>query len=251
MTGKLGFKLLSGWAGEGKVGLEDFFVENWREVVFGRQSGEDGVSVDRVLALAGDVGQTTADGVSAAAEGAFGSGGEEVGAVHGGGIVRVESGAGKAGEGVDCFFVGVVVVVVVVVGLGRARRLFRFVRAVMHMSSGMKHHFHDGDHEDGSQRDGPRHSGVLLRPKAVEALVAERDESGRQEMDESSGDQDSGTEMADGEEEYGRETNHWKAGHQDGKGAGQERNAKDDGEGGSVKGSIVDCFVGNTTFGTS
>lgn len=121
----------------------------------------------------------------------------------------------------------------------------------MHMSSGVKHHLDNRHHENSSQRNGSRHGGVLLRPKAVETLVAERDESGRQKMDESRGNQDSSTKVADGKEEHGWETNHGKAGHQDRKSAGEEGDAEYDGKGGTVKGRVVKFLIGHATLGTS
>lgn len=241
--------------GEGQVGLEDFLVELGGccrvgasvEVIFGGQGGEDGVPVlGWVLALAGDVGETAADGVSAAAEGALGAGGQVVG-VDGGGIVGGASVARKARKGVD----RVVVVVVVRLPMGGTGSMALFVKSVMHVSPGMKDHFDNGNHEDRRQCNCARHCGVLFRPKAVETLVAERDESGRQKMDESRGDQDSGTEVTDGEEEHGRESNRGEAGHEDGKGAGEKRDAEDDGESSAVKGRVVKRLIGDAALGTS
>lgn len=240
--------------------MEDFFVElghagagggggvvHGVEVVFGVQRGEDGVTVWGVLALAGDVGETAADGVSAPAQGAFGAGGE-IGGVDGGGVVGGAGVAGETTEGVDRF----VVDVDVDVGLGGTGCLLvLFVKTVMYMSSWVKDHFDDGNHENSSQCNGSGHGGVLFRPKAVETLVAERDECGWQKMDKSCGDQDPGTKMTDAEEEHWWETDRGKAGHENGKGACEEGYAKDDGESGAVEGRIVKRLVGNAALGTS
>lgn len=80
--------------------MEDFLVElgggGVEVVVLGGQGREDGVPVLWVLTLAGDVGEPTADGVRASAEGTLGSGGEVVG-----GVVRGASVAGDTRKGVD------------------------------------------------------------------------------------------------------------------------------------------------------
>lgn len=110
----------------------------------------------------------------------------------------------------------------------------------------MEHHLQDSDEEDGGQRNGTRHSRVVIDPKVAQARISERNEGGGQKMNEGSRDKNASTEVADEEEEPLGDMKPRELLGEQREGARQGRGKPDDEKSTDVKRSVV-LLTGDTT----
>ena len=185
------------------------------------------------LAGAAQRGQTTTDGRSPAADLALGLGRQVA-------CNRFLAGAGsfgRCGNGDDAGGDGHV---------PHSNRRRTVLLAVGNMTVGVEDHLDDGNQENASQRNRARHGGVIGRPKAGKAAVAQGLERRGQQMDEGGRDQDAGTKVANGKEEERGQSQLGEANRHDREGAGNVGDSEDDDDGASVERRVVLIAIGSS-----
>lgn len=107
------------------------------------------------------------------------------------------------------------------------------------MAGRAENHLNHSDEEDAAKGNGARHRRVVGGPELRQARIAQRGECRREEMHEGRGDKDAGAEMADEEQERGRNAEAREVRGEDRKRTGQGGCAQDDEQSGNMQRSIV------------